>query len=219
MVANKIQLAGKAGSYKDNIVIDITPGNMPYSASTYEAALIIVSDWQFFDDSSAFHANTTGNANPGFRYVEQTPLWIYLPNNEKYLTYIPLKTTVNLNAAFEVIFNSIKLPYSHDLPYYSIYLIDSTGTIDSYNELINQDKGVFYESYFKSISFTCNVISLGVENTYCTLAFKPNHQVDIGSTLIVYFTGMQVSTDMCSMVIPSTGDEVEVECESNTNKN
>ena len=35
MVANKIVLAGKAGSYKDNIVINVTPGNMPYSASTY----------------------------------------------------------------------------------------------------------------------------------------------------------------------------------------
>ena len=144
VLTNKIQLAGNAGSYKDDIIIDITPGNMPYSASTYEAALIIVSDWQFFDDSSTFHTNTTSSANPLFAYVEQSPLWIYLPNNEKYLTYIPLETISNLNGAFEIIFNSIKLPYSHDLPYYSIYLIDTTGTIDSYNELINQDKGVFY---------------------------------------------------------------------------
>ena len=82
MLLNKIDLAGKAGSYKNEIVIDVTPGNLPYSGSTYEAALILVTDWQFFDDSSVLHSNSTAvGANPKFSDVEQSPLWIYLPNN------------------------------------------------------------------------------------------------------------------------------------------
>ena len=80
-ITNKIDLAGKAGSYKDAITIDITPGNFPYSGSSFSAALIIVSDWQFFDSSSTYHTNTTSNPNPTFTYTEQSPLWLYLPNN------------------------------------------------------------------------------------------------------------------------------------------
>lgn len=114
--------------------------------------------------------------------------------------------------------DNIKMPYSHDLPYYNLYLTDETGTIDCVNELINQDKGVFYASYLKTLTFTCNVVSLGVENTFCTVGFTPNNNVEMGSVFRLYFTGMQISTNMCSMVqSPST--PIGVTCESNTDKN
>ncbi len=71
--------------------------------------------------------------------------------------------------------DSVKLPYNHDLPYYSIYLIDESGTIDCYNEFINQDKKAFYESYLQNLTFDCNDNSLGVGNTYCEITFIPNH--------------------------------------------
>lgn len=100
-----------------------------------------------------------------------------MPRNQKYLTYIPLKTSSTITSLFLVYLNSVKLPYTDDLPYYSIYLIDDTGTINCFNEFINQDKGVFYYSYLSAISFTCNVISLGVTNTYCTLGFTPNNDI------------------------------------------
>ena len=67
-----------------------------------------------------------------------------MEDEEKYLTYIPIETAGVYATEFSIYMDSIKLPYSHDLPYYSIYLVDETGTIDCYNELINQDKGVFY---------------------------------------------------------------------------
>ena len=37
--------------------------------------------------------------------------------------------------------------------------------------------------------------------------------------MVVYFTGMQVSTDMCSMEDSTTGIPVSVDCQSNTDKN
>ena len=123
-----------------------------------------------------------------------------MPNEHKYLTYIPIQTAAAYPTEFSIFLDSVKLPYSHDLPYYSIYLIDESGTIDCFNELINEDKGVFYESYFSSLTFNCNVNTRGVLNTFCTLSFVPNHEIEIGSTLRVYFTGMQVSTDLCLMV-------------------
>lgn len=114
--------------------------------------------------------------------------------------------------------NSIKLPYTFDLPYYSIYLVDSGGSIDCYNEFINQDKGVFYSSVLQNLTFTCNVVSIGVTNTYCTISFVPNHAIQIRSIFTVYFTGMQVSTNICTMIqLPSTS--IPVTCASNTDKN
>lgn len=56
-----------------------------------------------------------------------------MPVNQKYLTYIPLQTSGVYNTQFLLYMNGVKLPYTHDLPYYSIYLIDQTGTIDCYN--------------------------------------------------------------------------------------
>jgi hypothetical protein len=70
-----------------------------------------------------------------------------------YLTFIPFKTTGVYASQFSIYLDSIKLPYSFDLPYYSICLIDETGSLDSYNEFINQDQGVFYLGNLKQISF------------------------------------------------------------------
>jgi hypothetical protein len=56
-----------------------------------------------------------------------------MPRNQKYLTYIPLKTTSAITTQFLIYMDSLKLPYTDDLPYYSIYLIDGTGTINCYN--------------------------------------------------------------------------------------
>ena len=205
VLTNKMDLAGEAGSYMDNIQIYITPGSASFDADTYAAALMIVSDWMVFDENSGFSAASLASANPIFANVEQTPMYIFMEEYSSYLTYIPLKTTGVYSSQFNFSLDSIKLPYNHDLPYYSIYLIDGTGTIDCYNEFINQDKNAFYESNLKNLTFTCNDNSLGVLNTFCTLTFKPNHDIEVGSVLRLFFVGMQVSTNMCEFVqMPST---------------
>lgn len=67
VTTNKIQLAGYAGSYRNNVNITITPGTPTYSALTYSAALIIVSDWNWFDSTSSFSALSLASANPQFQ--------------------------------------------------------------------------------------------------------------------------------------------------------
>lgn len=62
------------------------------------------------------------------------------------------------------------------------------------------------------------MVSLGVANTFCTITFIPNHDIEISSVFVVYFTGMQVSTNSCSMLaLPST--TIPTTCSSNTDKN
>ena len=134
------------------------------------------------------------------------------------MTYIPLQTAGVYASTFNFSLNSVKLPYNHDLPYYSIYLIDGTGTINCYNEFINQDKNAFYESYPKNLTFTCNDNSIGVQNTYCTIEFQPNHDIEVNSAIHLFFVGMQVATNLCTFTqLPST--IVSSTCSSNTDKN
>lgn len=132
VLTNKIQLAGYAGSYKSNINITITPGTS-YSGTTYSSSLIVVSDWNWFDASSSLSTLSLNLTNPLLANAEQTPKSIYMPRNQKYLTYIPLKTSAAITTQFLVYMDSLKLPYTDDLPYYSIYLVDETGTINCYN--------------------------------------------------------------------------------------
>lgn len=67
VTSNKIELAGKAGSYADGIDIVITPSSGTYSAASYSAALITVSNWQYFDSTSSYPAAFIGVGNPNFR--------------------------------------------------------------------------------------------------------------------------------------------------------
>ena len=68
VTTNKMILRGKAGSYKDDVETKITPGAPSFSATTYSAALMIVSEWQFFDDSSTFASTSLASADPIFAY-------------------------------------------------------------------------------------------------------------------------------------------------------
>lgn len=140
-------------------------------------------------------------------------------NNGNYLTFIPFKTIGVYTSEFTIYLNSIKLPYSDDLPYYSICLIDQTGTVDSYDEFINQDQGAFYLENLKQINFTCSDNSLGTINTDCTINFIPNQQLDIGATIYVALTGLTVSTSMCTLTTSNGTIIPLISCVSNTNKN
>lgn len=140
-------------------------------------------------------------------------------STDSYLTYIPFTTAGAHPGNFSVYLDSVKLPYTHDLPYYSIALVDETGTIDSYNEFINQDQGVFYSVKLKKISFSCSDNSLGVTNTDCSIGFMTNQEVEVGNKIYVTLTGLKVSTNKCILTRNSDSSVVPNTCSSNTDKN
>lgn len=123
----KLQLSGKAGSYKNNISLTVSPGpTNSYTSNKLSASIIILSTWNWFDSTSAYNTlSTTAAANyPTFANNHQKPLSLQI-GKDQYLTYIPfLRGVVPLPLSFSVYFDNVKLPYTHDLPYYSILLID-----------------------------------------------------------------------------------------------
>lgn len=137
---------------------------------------------------------------------------------DQYLTYIPFKKTDNSQYDFSIYFDNVKLPYTSDLPYYSIQLIDEAGSIDSYNEFINQDQGVFYQTILRKMTFTCGDNSLGVKNTDCSIGFITNHQIEIGTKIYVSLNGLTVSTDKCELSRLSDSYVAPSTCLSNTDK-
>ncbi len=46
--SNVMQVEGEAGDYVDSY-INITPANLNYDGDGYSSALVVVSDWQWFD--------------------------------------------------------------------------------------------------------------------------------------------------------------------------
>lgn len=135
-LATKIQLAGKAGSYQNDVRMDIQPfPSGTFSGNTFSTSLIILSTWNWFESSTIIDTANISSPTlgyPTFTNDHQTPLSLQISPNS-YLTYIPFTRTSPNPTFFSLYFDSVKLPYSYDLPYYSIALVDQTGTIDSYN--------------------------------------------------------------------------------------
>jgi hypothetical protein len=215
--AMQLNIAGLAGSYKSNVNFTIAP-SASFNGNSYSSAVIVMSSWQFYVASSTLSATSLASVNPQFANVEQTPLTIKI-SSTSFLTYIPFKTTGVYGSNFNIIFDSIKFPYSLDLPYYSVSLIDSSGALDGYNEFINQNQNIFYTGVLQDLTFTCNDNSLGVINTYCTIGFSSFQDIDVGSVLVVNLFGLFVSTDLCSMQY-SNGTAVPIaSCVPNVNQN
>jgi len=132
----KILLAGNAGSYKNDVQATVQPATSgSFSGTSFSTSLIILSTWNWFDSTTMIDTANISSASPGFPIFtndHQKPLSLQL-SNSSYLTYIPFTRTGPNITPFNVYFDSVKLPYTHDLPYYSMLLIDETGTIDSYN--------------------------------------------------------------------------------------
>lgn len=150
-----------------------------FFGNSYSTALIITSTWNWFDSTSFINTanlSMSGASYPTYTNDHQKPLSLNI-GTDLFLTYIPFTTTGALATAWSLFLDNIKLPYNHDLPYYSIVLVDKTGTVDSYNEFINQDQGVFYPTTLLKITLSCSDNSLGVTNTDCSIGFIPNNQI------------------------------------------
>lgn len=131
-----------------------------------------------------------------------------------------MKTSGIYGSNFNIYFNNIKLPYNLDLPYYSVSLIDNGGSMDGYDEFINQNQNIFYTGVLKNLSLTCNDNSLGVTNTYCTIVFTPFQDIEVASVIILNLYGMYVATNLCQMTYSSNGVSIPIAtCSPNTNLN
>ena len=220
--STKIWLAGQAGSYKNNIELKIVPATTnSFLGTKYSTSLIILSSWNWFDTTSVFNsASLTSMAvgYPTFTANDHQKAMSLQLGKDQYLTYIPFLKIVQNPLTFSVFFDNVKLPYTSDLPYYSILLVDETGTIDSYNEFINQDQGVFYQTILKKMTFSCSDNSLGVKNTDCSIGFITNHQIEIGTKIYVALTGLTVSTNKCQLTRISDNYTAPNSCLSNTDK-
>jgi hypothetical protein len=53
---------------------------------------------------------------------------------------------------------------------------------------------VFYGGFMKSLSFECDELFKGVENTECLIRFQPQEIIQVNSQMEILFNGFQLST-------------------------
>jgi hypothetical protein len=212
-----LELSGKAGSYPASMIGDIAPVSGFYALSG-SSAIIISSTWSLYNNLTHLAANLQNNNSAlTFGIDNDLPLSVYMGSN--YLTFIPFTTSSTTPFSFNIY--SLHLPYTYDLPYYSIFLTNSAGNIDSYNEFINTNAGVFYYSVLLGLSISCTDSSLGVSNTVCYISFINNHEIVLNGQIYVDFSGMTISTKYCYLSYVTntvTNTSIPVTCTSASNQ-
>jgi hypothetical protein len=216
VTATQLQLNGKAGSYAASVQVDIDPVANTYALST-AAAIIVVSSWETYTSLSALASLTNNNSVTTFGTDCNSPLYLAITSSN-FMTFIPF---IGTTTAFSFFINKLHLPYTYDLPYYSIFLTNTNGDIDSYNEFINRNAGVFYYSVLLSLSISCIDNSLGVLNTACYIGFTNNHEIVKDGKIYVDFSGMTISTNYCFLTYSTdviTNTSIPVTCTSSSNQ-
>lgn len=116
-----ISLQGKAGSYRDNVTINVASSSI---STNYLSYIVISSSWLLFEnDKTSYTTSTVSSTNPQFYSIYQSPLSLKTIGN-MYLTIIPFKITSGLST-FSLKLNGVHLPYHYDLPNYYIFTISN----------------------------------------------------------------------------------------------
>lgn len=81
-LTTKIQLAGQAGSYKNDIKLVVTPSTLnTFRGTNFRTALIILSTWNWFDSTTIYSTptvTTSATTPPVFTNDHQKPLSLQL---------------------------------------------------------------------------------------------------------------------------------------------
>lgn len=95
------------------------------------------------------------------------------------------------------------MPYTYDIPNFTMSVTTSNGAVDLYSEKYNSGLNVFYASSLAALAFVCDSLAEGVPNTACTITFKPSQIIQPRAVLYVTFTGAKVAADTCTLIASS----------------
>jgi hypothetical protein len=78
-LSTKLNIAGKAGSYANNVSFTITPSSATFSGTKYSTSVIVVSSWPFFDALTTYNTSSIIEVTPkvvqiSVSNLEQSPL-------------------------------------------------------------------------------------------------------------------------------------------------
>ena len=85
-----------------------------------------------------------------------------------YITVLPFDCS-GCSSSFTIELDSLHMPYHFDLPSYYMYIVDTSGNMEAYNDFEMTSGGVFYEAFLKSLTLSCLDNYLGIKNTVCTI--------------------------------------------------
>jgi hypothetical protein len=208
-------IVGKAGSYKQNMTVNVYNPN-PVT-NPVDSFILLCTQWSLFENGvTVLSAATLAMASPAtFTAVDdKSPLALYVANG-MYLTVIPF-SYVSGQVSFTFWLDKAHMPYTYDLPSYYIYTVRSSDLqITSANALIMANGNTLYQSPLQSLVVTCQDNALGVVSTYCTATFGTSHPLLASGRIRLSLAGLTVSTATCALYF-GNGTQIPVVCASSS---
>jgi len=194
-----ISFGGRAGSYRNNVSINI---NNPNKYTGDYSFLCISTSWSFYEQAiSSINSLSLALTDPTLGNNQAQPVSVYMSSG-MYLTVIPIRYIGSPATNFSIMLDNVHMPYEYDLPNYYIYFIDSGNSpngnrISASNQFLMTNANIFYECPLKSLTISCLNNALGVKNTICTIIFGTQNPLKADGKIRLQFSGMTVATNIC----------------------
>ena len=172
------------------------------------AATVLITAWEFWN-SNSYIATID---KPISKKTEDTVVFL------KYKTLDPNSGPMNaviwtLDKGIgysSTLFQSmdVGMPYSLDIPNYVMYVTDETGNLYTYNSLINTGRDALSSNIITDFNFHCVDMVQNALNTYCTILFTPNAEIDIQSNIEINFSNSFVTISDCSIAYTANNQTI-----------
>jgi len=217
----KLDLTGAfAGILAPNDVpiIFSTPGGyLANSGSNIGATTILITSWNFWSSSSS----VTNLGTPISTDPQDSIVFLSYETTTGYKLHailFPMIGTATTPVTF--LLHNVYMPYSLDTPDHIIYVTDRTGNIVSYNQFINGGRNALSVNTMNQLGFNCTHMIRGYLNTYCTLSFTPNADIDLETKVKFNFEDAYITISGCTVKyttggVTTTLSSNEFDCQAN----
>lgn len=205
---NIVYMGGTSASIANNVEVAIE-STSTYTGTTASAALLVVAKWPVFSSSWASGYQFNGAAAT----LKDSALQLSYTAGAQayYLSYQPLYSAAAITT-HTFFWSGVQYPFSSDLPFYTMFLVSSTGQMDCRYEYANAFPDSFYRGTLSSLEAACLSQRIGTLNTRCTLIFQTSSVTLQDAVMKVATQGLTIFTSLCALAQGSTA--VPVSCQS-----
>jgi len=200
-----LALSGSPGEQVNQLEISLKSSNthigktlLPLKTS---GMVIVNSEWLFWEQFKSQYIYLITTLYFPFGNNDDAPMSLKYTDPDfidHYLAIFPLINTAPMMDLIRIYtLGDVLMPYGYDILSYVISISDYSGALDSYYEVYNAGTDIFKSASTNDLNLTCDNLSDGVDNTFCTISLRPSNKIQPYSVILVNLQGMYVSTNSC----------------------
>ena len=127
-----VDFEGKAGSYRNNVSVNVENGGWLYTGDNY---LVITSSWSLFEKGVSAYTAASGLLTfPTLYSAEMSPLSVKLTSG-MYMAVFPFTVPSTTQTSIKFWIDNLHMPYNYDLPNCYMYVVQAAYSFQmtSYN--------------------------------------------------------------------------------------